>query len=71
MHDKARLLRIVRTPDGEVCIDNTGKKSGRGAYVCENPACRTKCVKVLKKHLNAEIPASVTEFLTSSIPTTK
>lgn len=60
MFDKRALLRIVRTPDGEVCIDETGKKSGRGAYVCKSEACRIKCAKgLLKKHLNCEIPSEI------------
>lgn len=36
---KRGLTRIVRTPDGEVAVDLTGKKNGRGAYLCEKPAC--------------------------------
>src|SRR5690606_36037441 len=37
--DKRELLRIVRTPDGEIAFDPTGKRSGRGAYVCRDEAC--------------------------------
>lgn len=37
--DKKELIRIVRTPDGEVKIDPTGKMSGRGAYICCNIEC--------------------------------
>lgn len=36
---KRQLTRIVRTPEGRVEIDVTGKKNGRGAYVCDNPEC--------------------------------
>jgi uncharacterized protein len=36
---KRQLVRIVRTPDGGVTIDPTGKRSGRGAYLCESPDC--------------------------------
>ncbi|WP_349410536.1 RNase P modulator RnpM [Pseudalkalibacillus sp. SCS-8] len=36
---KKELLRIVRTPEGEVSIDLTGKKSGRGAYICNQVSC--------------------------------
>jgi len=36
---KRGLVRIVRTPSGTVEIDPTGKRSGRGAYLCHNPAC--------------------------------
>lgn len=42
---KAEMLRVVRTPDGEIKIDPTGKCAGRGAYVCNEPSCVEKCVK--------------------------
>lgn len=37
--DKRELIRVVRTPDGEVIIDPTGKAKGRGAYLCRNSTC--------------------------------
>ena len=43
--DKRELLRIVRTPEGEVKIDPTGKQNGRGAYVCKNKECFEKLQK--------------------------
>ena len=42
---KNTLIRVLRTPDGEVLLDLTGKKSGRGAYICKNPACLKKARK--------------------------
>jgi len=39
MKPKKELVRVVRTPEGEVCLDLTGKKSGRGVYVCKNINC--------------------------------
>jgi hypothetical protein len=39
MMPKKELIRVVRTPEGEVLIDLTGKKSGRGAYLCGKPSC--------------------------------
>jgi len=39
MRPKRELIRVVRTPAGEIRIDPTGKLSGRGAYVCPDPAC--------------------------------
>ena len=42
---KSEMLRVVRTPEGEVKIDRTGKCAGRGAYICNDPACIEKCVK--------------------------
>lgn len=38
-HPKRELIRVVRTPEGEVVIDLTGKRSGRGAYLCRRAAC--------------------------------
>lgn len=45
MKDKKALLRIVRSPDGEVSLDLTGKKNGRGVYVCPNKECIAKAMK--------------------------
>ena len=36
---KKDLLRVLRSPEGDISIDFTGKKSGRGAYLCKNEAC--------------------------------
>ncbi len=45
MFDKRTLVRVVRSPEGEVSLDLTGKKSGRGAYVCKNAECLKKARK--------------------------
>ncbi len=50
MKDKKSLLRIIRTPEGEYRFDKTGKRNGRGAYVCDDVNCVEKCLK--KKFLN-------------------
>ena len=42
---KQQLLRVVRSPEGDVSLDFTGKKSGRGAYICKNLACLKKVRK--------------------------
>lgn len=42
---KAELIRIVRSPEGEISLDLTGKKSGRGAYICRD----IKCLKKVRK----------------------
>ena len=42
---KKDLVRVVKTPEGEVILDLSGKKSGRGAYICKNSACLKKAVK--------------------------
>jgi len=46
MKPKRELVRIVKSPEGEISLDITGKKSGRGAYVCMNPACLAKAKKM-------------------------
>ena len=45
MFDKRQLVRVVKSPEGEISLDLTGKKSGRGAYVCRNPECLKKAIK--------------------------
>jgi predicted RNA-binding protein YlxR (DUF448 family) len=56
---KRELLRIVRTPEGHVEIDPTGKKSGRGAYLCANRSCWTIGLK--KKRLEQELETTISE----------
>ena len=62
---KRELLRVVRAADGTVSLDFTGKKSGRGAYVCKNVACLTKAerTKRLSRSLDCEIPPVVLEAM--------
>lgn len=45
MQDKKNLIRIVRSPEGDITLDYTGKKNGRGAYICNNISCIEKCEK--------------------------
>ena len=58
---KKELIRVVRTPEGEVEIDLTGKKSGRGAYICKNSACLKKAIKSkrIQNNLETELPEGV------------
>ena len=58
---KSELLRVVRSPEGEVSLDFTGKKSGRGAYICKSKTCLSKAHKNgrLRKNLECEIPEDV------------
>ncbi|MBQ7712461.1 MAG: YlxR family protein [Clostridia bacterium] len=57
LFDKRDLLRVVRSPEGEVFFDPSGKAAGRGAYLCKDPECLKKAVKtkVLNKLFKAEI----------------
>ena len=58
---KKELIRVVRSPEGEISIDFTGKKSGRGAYICKNEACFKKAKKtgILKRSLECEISEEI------------
>ena len=63
--DKKDLIRVVRTPEGEIKIDLKGKTSGRGAYICHSAACLRKAVKSkrLARNLEVEIPDGIYEAL--------
>ncbi len=63
MRPKKELVRVVRSPEGEVSLDLTGKKPGRGAYVCRDAACLAKARKAgrLERAFSCEIPAEIYE----------
>ncbi|MHB1126580.1 MAG: RNase P modulator RnpM [Bacillota bacterium] len=67
--DKRELIRIVRTPLEEVLMDPTGKKAGRGAYICPRIECLNKAVKskALPRALNAEVSGEVVEQLAKQL----
>ncbi|MBE6884721.1 MAG: YlxR family protein [Ruminococcaceae bacterium] len=69
MKPKKELVRIVRSPEGEISLDLTGKKSGRGAYLCHDKECFRKAVKSKKieRSLECEIPAAIYERLEGEI----
>ena len=58
MKPKRELLRVVRSPEEEISIDFTGKKSGRGAYVCPDEACLARAVKQRQLERALERPVS-------------
>lgn len=66
MKPKRDLLRVVRSPEGEISLDFKGKKPGRGAYVCHDPGClaKAKKSKALGRALDVEIPEEVYDRLT-------
>lgn len=66
---KKELIRIVRTPTGEILIDPTGKKPGRGAYLCPDEQCLVKAVKEkrLEKALEHAIAPEVFDQLRSGL----
>lgn len=63
--NKKELIRIVRTPEGEIEIDMTGKKNGRGAYICPDINCLEAVIKSkrLEKSLEVEISEEVYQKL--------
>ena len=64
MKPKKELIRVIKTED-EILIDATGKKNGRGAYICGDPEClkRARKSKGLERSLKAVIPTEVYEKL--------
>ncbi len=66
---KKELVRIVRPPEGEVSLDLTGKKAGRGAYLCRDAACLAKArkKKSLERALEVSIPPEVYEAMEAEL----
>lgn len=62
---KSELVRVLRAPDGSVMIDVTGKKSGRGAYICKDQNCLKKALK--SKRIDKTLECTVPEELYSEI----
>ena len=69
VRNKNELVRIVRTPEGEVIVDTRGRANGRGAYICSNAECLRKAVrtKALERALKVEIPENIIESLARDI----
>lgn len=69
MKPKRELVRVVKSPDGSVSVDLTGKKSGRGAYVCRSPECLklARKAKRLERAFECAIPDEVYEAMERDI----
>lgn len=69
MFDKRALVRVVKSPQGEVSLDLTGKKPGRGAYVCNNPDCLMKARKArrIERAFSMQIPDEVWSVMEEEI----
>ena len=65
MKDKRELLRIVKNKEGEIFVDQTGKKNGRGAYICMDDDCLKKLKK--NKVLNKAFKCAVDESIYDAI----
>lgn len=70
MKAKKELIRVIKTEE-EVLLDTTGRKNGRGAYICANPECLKKARKTkgLERSLKASIPDEVYENLEKEMST--
>ena len=72
---KRELVRVVRTPAGEVVLDESGRLAGRGAYVCRSTACLDKAItkgalsRALKTPLPADLREALAEGMTMHHPT--
>ena len=69
MKPKKELLRAVRSPEGTVSLDTTGKKPGRGAYCCYNAECLRRALKQgqLDRQLEVKLSPEVNEQLTQTM----
>ena len=65
MKSKKEMIRVLKTPENEIVLDATGRKNGRGAYVCLSQECLDKAVKSrgLERSLKMAVPAEVYEDL--------
>ncbi|HAT98082.1 MAG: YlxR family protein [Acidaminococcaceae bacterium] len=69
MKSKKELIRVVRSPEGDISLDQSGKKAGRGAYVCPDKECITKAYKghrlekALEKQVNDDVYKKLLEEL--------
>jgi len=66
---KRELLRVVKSPDGEISLDFTGKKSGRGAYICHDVRCLKKARKSrrIDRSLSCTVPEEVYDRMESEL----
>ena len=66
---KIELLRVVRSPEGEISLDFKGKKSGRGAYICRDVKClrRARKSRRIDRNLECEIPDSVYDAMEAEL----
>lgn len=65
MKSKKELLRILKTPEDEIVLDNTGKKNGRGAYICRNKECfqKARAAKGLERSFKRAVSADIYDDL--------
>lgn len=71
MKSKKEMIRVIRTSEGEIQLDATGKKNGRGAYICASKSCLEQAIKShgLERSLKVTIPMEVYESLKKEFET--
>jgi len=69
MKPKKELIRVVRSPEGEISIDHRGKKPGRGAYICPDEGCLKKAVKSrsLERAFSVSVPEDIYDDLAQQL----
>ena len=69
MKPKTELIRVLKTPEGNICIDKTGKLNGRGAYICDSVDCLKKAIKSkgLERSFKVEIPQNIYDVLSKEM----
>lgn len=62
---KKEMIRVLKTPEDEIVLDATGKKNGRGAYICCSVSCLHKAIKSkgLERSLKVEIPKQLLDTI--------
>ena len=73
MKPKRDLIRVVRSPDGDLSLDFKGKKPGRGAYICPNAECfaRIRKSRAVERALSVTIPPEIYDEMALRIEETK
>ena len=71
MKPKKELIRVLKTTEEEIILDKTGKKNGRGAYLCNSPECfkQARKTKGLERSLQIKIPDEIYETLEKELST--
>ena len=61
MKPKNELVRVIRTPENDICLDKTGRVNGRGAYICQNTECLKRAIKTkgIERALKVNIPEEI------------
>lgn len=71
MKNKREMIRVVKSPEGEISLDFTGKKSGRGAYICKSVECfeRARKARRFEKSFSCKIESTIYEELENELTT--